>query len=89
KEIIADSSAEPSMDVIELTKQQFLELLTIRSSSELFSLESASDVMNRVDFRNVGEEQEQRLIVMSSDNKGFSIDDDYSAIVAVINSTAV
>ncbi|MDN2480740.1 pullulanase-type alpha-1,6-glucosidase [Vibrio agarivorans] len=89
KEIIGDSTAEPSVDDIELTKQQFLELLTIRSSSELFRLESASDVMNRVDFRNVGEDQEQGLIVMSIDNKGFSIDDDYSAIVAVINSTAV
>ncbi|MDR9828141.1 pullulanase-type alpha-1,6-glucosidase [Vibrio sp. FNV 38] len=88
KEVIADASAEPSADDIELTKQQFLELLTIRSSSDLFRLESAAEVMNRVDFRNVGQDQTKGLIVMSIDNAGFSIDDDYSAIVAVLNSTS-
>ncbi|MGL6316329.1 pullulanase-type alpha-1,6-glucosidase [Vibrio sp. WXL103] len=85
--LIQDSTANPDIHDIELTKQQFMELLTIRSSSELFRLETASEVMNRVDFRNVGIDQELGLIVMSIDNAGFSLNDEYSAIVAVLNST--
>ncbi|MFA0562510.1 pullulanase-type alpha-1,6-glucosidase [Vibrio sp. 10N.222.51.C8] len=90
KTIIADSAAKPDSDDIELTKQQFLELLKIRSSSELFRLDTADEVMKRVDFRNVGEDQVEGLIVMSIDD-GVSAGDDLDpandAIVAVVNST--
>ncbi|MCP6379517.1 DUF3372 domain-containing protein, partial [Klebsiella pneumoniae] len=57
KKIVSDTTAKPDATDIELTKQQFLELLKIRSSSELFRLDTAQDVMNRVDFRNVGKDQ--------------------------------
>ncbi|MEZ9070713.1 DUF5116 domain-containing protein [Vibrio splendidus] len=90
KTIIADSTAKPDADDIELTKQQFLELLKIRSSSALFRLDTADEVMKRVDFRNVGEEQVEGLIVMSIDDgisTGKDLDPANDAIVAVVNST--
>lgn len=92
KEIIGDQTAKPDATDIELTKQQFIELLKIRSSSELFRLSEAVDVKNRVDFRNVGKDQIQGLIVMTIDDGikgGGDIDSDNDAIVVVINSTAV
>jgi pullulanase-type alpha-1,6-glucosidase len=91
KEIIADSTAKPDADDIELSKQQFMELLTIRNDSELFRLATAAEVKNRVDFRNVGADQTQGLIVMTIDDgtsAGGDIDGKYDAIVVVINSTA-
>ncbi|MCA0936801.1 pullulanase-type alpha-1,6-glucosidase [Vibrio alginolyticus] len=91
KTIISDSTAMPSMTDIELSKQQFLELLKIRSSSELFRLDTAQEVMNRVDFRNVGQDQVAGLIVMSIDDgvsAGTDLDPNYDAIVAVVNASA-
>jgi len=90
KTIIADSTAKPEEEDIALTKQQFLELLKIRSSSELFRLDTADEVMKRVDFRNVGEDQVEGLIVMSIDDgmsAGEDLDPANDAIVAVVNST--
>ncbi|MHA2771328.1 pullulanase-type alpha-1,6-glucosidase [Vibrio harveyi] len=91
QKIVGDSSAKPSAEDIELTKKQFLELLKIRSSSELFRLDTAQEVMNRVDFRNVGKDQVEGLIVMSIDDgksAGKDLDTNYDAVVAVVNSTS-
>ncbi|MEZ8649298.1 pullulanase-type alpha-1,6-glucosidase [Vibrio splendidus] len=90
KTIIADPTAKPEEEDIKLTKHQFLELLKIRSSSELFRLDTADEVMKRVDFRNVGEDQVEGLIVMSIDDgisTGKDLDPANDAIVAVVNST--
>lgn len=90
KTIIADSTAKPDADDIDLTKQQFLELLKIRSSSELFRLDTADEVMKRVDFRNVGQDQVEGLIVMSIDDgvsAGEDLDPTNDAVVAIVNST--
>ncbi|WP_139683753.1 pullulanase-type alpha-1,6-glucosidase [Vibrio tasmaniensis] len=91
KTIIADSTAKPAKEDIDLTKQQFLELLKIRSSSELFRLDTAEEVMKRVDFRNVGKDQIEGLIVMSIDDgisTGKDLDTTADAIVVVVNSTS-
>ncbi len=91
KKIIADSSIDVSISDIELTKAQFVELLKIRNSSELFRLDTAEEVMKRVDFHNVGKDQVQGLIVMSIDDgtdAGTDLDSANDAIVVVINSTA-
>lgn len=91
KKIIADSSAQPSPTDIELTKQQFIELLQIRNDSPLFRLNSEHKVMTRVDFRNVGVDQTQGLIVMSIDDgvsAGANLDPKYDAIVVVVNASA-
>ncbi|WP_406609190.1 pullulanase-type alpha-1,6-glucosidase [Agarivorans sp. JK6] len=90
KTIIADETAEPAVADIELAKDQFLELLTMRSSSDLFRLTTAEEVQARVDFRNVGEDQIQGLIVMSIDNgtgAGADLDANNDAIVVVLNAT--
>ncbi|MFA0697770.1 alpha-1,6-glucosidase domain-containing protein, partial [Vibrio sp. 10N.222.49.C9] len=63
----------------------------IRSSSDLFRLNSKQEVMKRVDFRNVGEEQTQGLIVMSIDDgfyAGKDLDPNLDAVVVMINATA-
>ena len=89
-EIIADSTNEPNTQDIELTKRQFLELLEIRSASDLFRLNSKQRVMKRVDFHNVGPAQTQGLIVMSIDDgiyAGTDLDSNYDAIVVIINAT--
>ncbi|WP_423840778.1 pullulanase-type alpha-1,6-glucosidase [Vibrio mytili] len=91
KTITSDSTSKPDTTDIELTKQQFIELLKIRSSSELFRLDTAQEVMNRVDFRNVGQNQVSGLIVMTIDDgvsAGQDLDPNYDAIVAVINASA-
>ncbi|BEU04213.1 pullulanase [Agarivorans sp. OAG1] len=90
KTIIADETAKPTQADIKLAKDQFLELLTIRSSSDLFRLTTAEEVQARVDFRNVGEDQVQGLIVMSIDNgtgAGADLDENNDAIVVVLNAT--
>ncbi|WP_246611948.1 pullulanase-type alpha-1,6-glucosidase [Agarivorans aestuarii] len=90
KTIIADETAEPAVADIELAKDQFLELLTMRSSSDLFRLTTAEEVQARVDFRNVGADQVQGLIVMSIDNgtgAGDDLDENNDAIVVVLNAT--
>ncbi|MEF1299849.1 DUF3372 domain-containing protein, partial [Vibrio parahaemolyticus] len=54
-------------------------------------LDTAQEVMNRVDFRNVGKDQVEGLIVMSIDDgksAGADLDSKYDAIVAVVNSTS-
>jgi pullulanase len=91
KTIIADKTTEPDTKDIELAKQQFLDLLKIRSSSELFRLDTADEVMKRVDFRNVGKDQIEGLIVMSIDDgisTGKDLDPTADAIVVVVNSTS-
>jgi len=90
QQIISDDTAKPAAADIALTKEQFLDLLKIRSSSPLFRLASADEVKARVDFRNVGVEQVQGLIVMSIDDgtsAGADLDANNDAIVVVLNAT--
>lgn len=90
-QIIADTSLYVDESDIELTKQQFLELLKMRTSSPLFQLQNAEDVSARVDFHNTGEDQTYGLIVMSIDdgvNAGVDLDPNYDAVVVVVNATA-
>ncbi|WP_427977731.1 pullulanase-type alpha-1,6-glucosidase, partial [Agarivorans sp.] len=91
KQIIADETTKPAATDIDLTKEQFLELLKIRSSSPLFRLPTAEEVQARVDFRNVGKDQIQGLIVMSIDDgtsAGADLDENNDAIVVVLNATS-
>jgi pullulanase len=89
KEVIADSEAQPSTEQIKLAASQFQELLEIRISSPLFNLETAADVMARVDFHNTGVDQVSGVVVMSiDDGTGLvNLDSNYDAVVVVINAT--
>ncbi|WP_261816151.1 pullulanase-type alpha-1,6-glucosidase [Vibrio gallicus] len=90
-QIIADPTLEVDESNIELAKQQFIELLKMRTGSPLFMLQTAQDVENRVDFRNVGQGQTYGLVVMSIDDgvsAGADLDPNYDAIVVVVNATS-
>lgn len=65
----------------------FNEFLAIRSTSPLFRLTTADDIINRVGFHNIGKNQTQGLIVMSiDDGTGFAdIDTNYDAVVVIVN----
>lgn len=65
----------------------FIDFIAIRSSSPLFSLQTADDIIKRVKFHNTGEQQEQGLIVMSiEDGKGSDdLDPAFDAIVVLFN----
>lgn len=82
-----------SMSEIEFASDVFNEILSIRSSSKLFRLTSADEIIDRVGFHNIGSRQTQGLIVMSIDD-GVSgneeapradIDPMVDAVVVVIN----
>ncbi|MAD16757.1 MAG: pullulanase [Alteromonadaceae bacterium] len=57
-----------SMTEIEFASNVFNELLKIRSSSALFRLTTANDIIDRIGFHNIGARQTQGLIVMSIDD---------------------
>ena len=89
KSVIGDSEAQPSAEQIKLAASQFQELMSIRTTSPLFNLETAADVMARVDFQNSGAEQVAGVIVMSiDDGTGLTdLDSNYDAAVVIINAT--
>jgi pullulanase len=86
----ANANAAVSATNIELSSAMFKELLTIRTSSPLFSLATEADVIKRVGFHNTGSDQTPGLIVMSiNDGIGLTdMDDSTNALVVVFNGTA-
>ena len=65
----------------------FNEFLAIRSTSPLFRLTTADDIINRVGFHNIGKNQTQGLIVMSIDDGAelADLDANYDAVVVIVN----
>ncbi|WP_395343976.1 alpha-1,6-glucosidase domain-containing protein [Ningiella sp. W23] len=57
-----------SMNDIEFAAEVFQEFLSIRASSPLLRLTTADDIIDRLGFHNLGEDQQQGLIVMSLDD---------------------
>ncbi|MBX2859542.1 MAG: DUF3372 domain-containing protein [Cellvibrionaceae bacterium] len=86
---INGSVAAPGQTELEYSSAVFSEFLRIRKASPLFRLTTASDVINRIGFHNIGEAQQQGLIVMSIDDGVGLTDLDVrnDAIVVVINGT--
>ncbi len=78
-----------TMSEMEFAANVFNEFLKIRSTSPLFRLTTAEDIMARVGFHNIGKRQTQGLIVMSiNDGTGLTdLDPNNDAIVVVINGT--
>ncbi|WDD98559.1 pullulanase-type alpha-1,6-glucosidase [Thalassomonas actiniarum] len=77
----------PSPQDISTSSAVFMDMVKIRSSSELFRLRTAADIMQRVDFRNVGPDQVSGLIVMSIDDgtNVTDLDANYDAVVVIFN----
>jgi pullulanase len=65
----------------------FNEFLSIRSTSPLFRLTTANDIISRVGFHNIGKNQTQGLIVMSIDDGDelADLDENYDALVVIVN----
>ncbi|MBL4909481.1 MAG: DUF3372 domain-containing protein [Alteromonadaceae bacterium] len=72
---------------MDFASKVFDEFLKIRSTSKLFRLTTAEDIMARVGFHNIGKRQTQGLIVMSiDDGTGLTdLDPNVDAIVVVVN----
>ncbi|MDF2152839.1 pullulanase-type alpha-1,6-glucosidase [Vibrio sp. CAU 1672] len=89
KHLIANDATQPGRDEVLLADAQFKELLKIRTSSQLFHLDTAEQINSRIDFHNTGEDQVSGVIVMSVDD-GVGVDDldsNVDAVVIVVNST--
>ncbi|WP_323814095.1 alpha-1,6-glucosidase domain-containing protein [Cellvibrio sp. NN19] len=98
KSQFANPNTKPAAADIMQSGAVFNEFLQIASSSPLFSLQSAEEVMDRVGFHDGGKTQVAGLIVMSIDDGAGTVagtetaradlDAAVDAVVVVINSTA-
>ncbi|MDO6422136.1 pullulanase-type alpha-1,6-glucosidase [Saccharophagus degradans] len=86
---ISGRVSAPGMFELDYSSQVFSEFLQIRKSSPLFRLTTSADIIDRVGFHNIGNRQQQGLIVMSiDDGTGLTdLDPANDAIVVVINGT--
>lgn len=78
-----------SPELIEQTSAMFLDLLAIRSTSPLFRLTNAKDIIERVSFINTGPEQKIGLIAMQLNDIGFEqvLDPLFNSLVVVFNNS--
>ncbi|KAI0513966.1 hypothetical protein KFK09_009998 [Dendrobium nobile] len=82
---LADSSFKPQKHHILAAVENFIELLQIRYSSQLFRLQTANDIQERVRFLNTGTSWVQGVIVMSIEDCNVQLDHNYSYIVIIFN----
>ena len=83
---LADPNLVANRAYIQRSTQLFQELLSIRSSSRLFRLQTAEEIQARLAFLNTGPEQLPGLIGMTlSDEVGQDIDPAFKSIVVLIN----
>ena len=71
---------------IKFSRDRFIELLSIRSSSPLFRLSTASEINTQVKFHNTGSSQKPGLVVMSIFDEQ-ELDPEYQKIVVLFNSS--
>jgi len=69
--LLRDPSSKPRAADIRQARDQFLDLLRIRSSSSLFRLGDAAQVLARLRFPAVPPGQEERLILVDLDGQGW------------------
>lgn len=90
RKIIVDPQAEPRATDILTAKRRFLELLSIRSDSALFQLDSAREVQKRLQFHNTGPEQQPGVIAFSladGPRDGRDLDRRYNSLMVVLNAS--
>ncbi len=85
--LASSSSSTVSMTDMMFASNVFNEFLKIRTTSPLFRLTTAEDIINRVGFHNIGKNQTQGLIVMSIDDGTdlADVDANYDAMVVIVN----
>lgn len=83
--------ANPSAENIETMDKFFKELVSLRASTGLMSLNTGTEIQKRVQFHNTGSSQTLGLVVMSIDNSGSNYDADIDAqregIIVVLNAS--
>ncbi len=86
--LLANPDLRPSRADILNGVDHLREMLAIRSSSPLFRLRTAQDVIDRLIFYNTGADQIPGVIIMALDDTiGENIDPTYAFIVVVFNAT--
>jgi pullulanase-type alpha-1,6-glucosidase len=84
--LLADPTLAPDGELIRQTAVHFQTMLQLRRSSPLFRLQTADEIMARLQFYNTGPEQIPGLIVMSlSDQVGADLDPQFDRIVVLFN----
>ena len=73
---------------ISLSNAMFLDFIKIRSSSSLFRLRAADDIIKRVSFTNSGAQHQAGLVVMKIENSDLAVDSAIKQIVVVFNNGA-
>jgi pullulanase-type alpha-1,6-glucosidase len=85
---LADPANVPASDDIIATMARWQDMLRVRYSSPLFRLPDAASVQEKLVFLNVGPQQQPGVIVMLlDDTAGAPVDDTYSQIVVIFNTT--
>ncbi len=74
---------------ISLSNSMFMDFIKIRSSSPLFRLRTADEIIKRVSFPNAGANHQAGLVVMKIDNTDLAIDSRIKQIVVVFNNGAI
>lgn len=84
--LLADLALAVDGELIRQTADHFQTMLQVRRSSPLFRLQTAEEIMARLQFHNTGPEQIPGLIVMSlSDQVGADLDPQFDRIVVLFN----
>ena len=84
--ILGREDITPAPEDIAFAAAHFQESLQIRASSPLFRLQTADEVMARLDFLNDGADQVPGLIMLRlSDREGENLDENYVMIVVLFN----
>lgn len=84
KPLLGNPAIKPSATDIRQTRDMFLDLLRIRTSSTLFRLRTAQDVQQRLHFYNTGKTQNGAVVVGKLDGKGYD-GANYKAMIYFIN----
>ncbi|WP_220720674.1 pullulanase-type alpha-1,6-glucosidase [Agarivorans litoreus] len=87
--VLTDKAQPAAIDMMN-SVDVYKELLRLRKASPLMTLPSGQEIIDRVDFRNVGSSQTPGLIVMTIDNgltQETDLDANLDGIVVIVNAT--
>ncbi len=84
KPLLANAAIKPTPADIGFARDVFRDLLAIRASSTLFRLRSAADIKQRLQFFNVGPDQQPGVIAAKLDGDGYP-GAGYTRLVYLIN----
>lgn len=83
-QFLVNPNIKPTQKEILLTRNIFLDLLSIRASSSLFRLKTTAEIQQRLHFYNTGAAQNGAVIVGKLDGKGYD-GANYKSLIYFIN----